>query len=159
ANANAPARNVDPPPSIPVSNANANPPPVETQAGSRGTPPPNIAQTAPSTNANARPPSAALTTPPGYRPAANPAGGALPTPSKVTPAAAPAISPKDEQAAVTAYLSGQYDRTALLLAAAAGGASASPRATFYLACSRAALVILGQADAASLGEARAALTR
>jgi len=162
ANANGAAPNVDPPPSIPVSNANATAPPVETQAGSRGTPPPaNVAQTGPLTNANtgARPPSAAPTTPPGYRPAASAAGSARPTPSKVTPAAARAISPQDEQAAVTAYLSGQYDRTAQLLAAATGATSASPRATFYLACSRAALVILGQADAASLAEARAALTR
>lgn len=69
------------------------------------------------------------------------------------------ITPKDEQAAVTAYLSGQYDQTAQLLAAAAGGAAASPRAAFYLACSRAALVILGQGDPAALSEARDALAR
>jgi hypothetical protein len=69
------------------------------------------------------------------------------------------ITPADEQAAVSAYLSGQYDQAATLLAGAASGSAATPRAYFYLACSRTALAILGQADAAAVTSARALLAR
>jgi hypothetical protein len=158
ANANATAPIVTPPPDIPVSNPNAATPPAGTQAGNRGSPPPvDVSQTSP--NAAARPPSGSTTLPPGNRPVPNAASNARPPRATVTPALIEAISPADEQAAVTAYLSGQYDQTARLLASAAAGTSASPRSAFYLACSRAALVILGQADPASLTEARAALAR
>lgn len=69
------------------------------------------------------------------------------------------IAPADEQAAIAAYLSGQYDQAATLLAGAESGFVATPRAIFYLACSRTALAILGQADAAALDRARALLAR
>jgi hypothetical protein len=182
--ANAPVQQQTPATVAPGNAANANttapvaaPPPGTTPPV---TPPPiDVSQTAPSANTNAgvRPPAgltgstgatgstgSAATPPAGYRPPPNAAPNAgvnvrPPRPVVTPPAATPAISIADEQAAVTAYLSGQYDQTARLLASAAGGAGVSPRSTFYLACSRAALVILGQADPASLTEARAALAR
>jgi len=85
-----------------------------------------------------------------------------PQPSPATPNAAViqrTLSPKEEEAAVTAYLSGRYDQSVNILGVLQSGVTGSERAFFYLACSRVALAILGQADAGSIADARAILSR
>jgi hypothetical protein len=155
ANTNAPPPVVTAPRDSPNSNANAPATPVETQAGNRVTVPP-VAQGPAATNsrATAKPPAGS-----------NGPGKALPnapniarqTRAAVTPGGARAISQADELAAVAAYFNGQYDEADRLLAAAASG-GASPRALFYLTCSRAALIILGRGDRDAFRQARQALT-
>ena len=68
------------------------------------------------------------------------------------------VSPVDEQTAISAYLSGRYDQAAAILAGVESGTGSSPRAYFYLACSRTALAATGQADPASIAGARVILT-
>jgi hypothetical protein len=80
---------------------------------------------------------------------------AAPNPPVVRPATAGA----NEQTAIRAYLSGQYDQAASLLSAVVSGAGATPRAYFYLACSQTALAIVGQADAATITSARSILAQ
>ena len=67
------------------------------------------------------------------------------------------LAPADEEAAIAAYLSGRYDVSASALGVIQTEATGSQRAYFYLACSRVALAILGQADAGSIADARAIL--
>jgi len=104
------------------------------------------------------PPSPAQTPP--IRPATTPAPG----PAVVGKQPAPRPNPPDvpnasagglrsEVDGLTAFFSGDYQRAANVLSALAVS-GASPRVEFYLACSRAALVLTGGADAASLTEAR-----
>jgi tetratricopeptide (TPR) repeat protein len=69
------------------------------------------------------------------------------------------LAPADEEAAIAAYLSGRYDQSASVLGVLQTGVTGSERAYFYLACSRVALAILGQADAGSIADARAILSR
>jgi hypothetical protein len=59
-----------------------------------------------------------------------------------------------ESAAMAAFFAGDYQRAANLLSALAVS-GATPRAEFYLACSRAALVLTGGADPSTLADARA----
>ena len=125
-----------------VGNANAPstaaPPPVATAAPNPA--PTNVPQTGaaaarpPATTATARP------TPP--RPGTSPN----------QPYQAP-VDLKSESAAMTAFFEGDYLRAANMLSGLTvnGG---TPRAAFYLACSRAALVLTGGADAATLADAR-----
>ena len=65
----------------------------------------------------------------------------------------------NEQAAISAYLSGQYDRVSSLLGSAVAANTGTPRAYFYLACSQTAMAILGQSDANAVNDARAMLLR
>jgi hypothetical protein len=65
----------------------------------------------------------------------------------------------NEQAGIGAYLSGRYDQASAILGSAVTATGATPRAYFYLACSRTALAIVGQADAATIADARAMLAR
>jgi hypothetical protein len=98
------------------------------------------------------------TTPPNTR--GNAANSRTPAPSLPSNAiTARAVSPLVEQQAVSAYLAGRYDQTAAMLASVASGTGFSPRAYFYLACSRTALAASGQADPASIADARALLAR
>jgi hypothetical protein len=64
-----------------------------------------------------------------------------------------------EQAAVGAYLSGQYGQAATILSGLVSGAGASPRAYFFLACSRTAMALVGQADAGTIKSAQAILAQ
>ncbi len=66
--------------------------------------------------------------------------------------------PGSEQTGMAAFFSGDYQRAASILSALAAG-GASPRAAFYLACSRAALVLIGGADPATLVDARTQFAR
>lgn len=79
-----------------------------------------------------------------------------PTPQTRPPAAqkAPASGLPPEVEGLTAFFSGDYQQAANLLSALAVN-GASPRVEFYLACSRAALVLTLNADPATLTEARA----
>jgi hypothetical protein len=56
--------------------------------------------------------------------------------------------------AIVKFFSGEYETAANDLAPIAASAGASPRVFFYLACSRAALVLTGRANASALDEAR-----
>jgi len=89
----------------------------------------------------------------------------LPTASPVRPGTAnrpnppSAASSQDvsavrERTAIIDFYSGQYEAAATQLSAIAASATASSRARFYLACSRAALILTGKADAATLDDAR-----
>ena len=69
------------------------------------------------------------------------------------------LAPADEEAAIAAYLSGRYDVSASTLGVIQTGVAGSERAYFYLACSRVALAILGQADAGTIADARALLSQ
>jgi hypothetical protein len=77
----------------------------------------------------------------------------------VAPIARGQAAPVNEQAVIGAYLSGQYDQVSSLLAPAVAANAGTPRAYFYLACSRTALAILRQSDANAVNEARAVLAR
>ena len=55
------------------------------------------------------------------------------------------------------FFSGRYESAATKLAAIVAAANPSPRVYFYLACSRAALVLVGQADERAIDDARAQL--
>lgn len=84
----------------------------------------------------------------------------VPTPTRTIPPAA--LGPSavtNERDGIGAFLSGQYAQASNLLASAAGATGTTPRAYFYLACSRTALAIVGQADAAAITDARAMLAR
>ena len=80
-----------------------------------------------------------------------------PIPTRPTPAqntqTAPATALASESAGMAAFFAGDYQRASNILAAltVSGG---TPRAEFYLACSRAALVLTGGADPATLSDAR-----
>jgi hypothetical protein len=98
---------------------------------------------------------------------ANTAGNAaiVPTPRPIRPPQkSPPIAPgaaaaANEQAAIGAYLSGQYDQVPALLGRNVTANAATPRAYFYLACSQTALAILGRADANAVTDALANLAR
>jgi len=145
-----------PPPA--VTNAEANPPPTAV------TQQPIPAQTSPiaanpSAVPNYQPPPLQPSTVGGGRSGITPR---TPQPSPATPNQAVirrTLAPKEEEAAVAAYLSGRYDQSANILGVLQSGATGSERAFFYLACSRVALAILGQADAGSIADARAILSR
>ena len=76
----------------------------------------------------------------------------------ITPTKGP-IPPRAEEDAIRAYLSGQYDQAAALLNSSVQGPGATPRALFYLACSRTALAILGQGSSADVDGAKQLLAR
>lgn len=75
-----------------------------------------------------------------------------PVPQRLVPGA-------DERRAILSYFSGDYAAAAADLSQIAASAAASPRTFFYLACSRAALVLVGQAPKATIDDARAQLAR
>jgi hypothetical protein len=75
------------------------------------------------------------------------------------PTAAVNVPPRAEEAAIRAYLSGQYDQAAALLSNSVALAAATPRGYFYMACSRTALVILGQGGSADIDEAKLLIAR
>lgn len=80
---------------------------------------------------------------------------AVPTAQPNAPRPNPvAVAPGQEQKAMAAFFSGEYQRAADLLSALTGR-RASDRAVFYLACSRAALVEAGAAEPSTLVAARA----
>ena len=73
------------------------------------------------------------------------------------PATPPKAPPLDERAGIVQFFSGDYEAAVASLAAVTFAAGASPRAYFYLACSRAALVLTGKAPRSGIDEARAQL--
>jgi hypothetical protein len=79
--------------------------------------------------------------------------------STITPPIKGPIPPRAEEDAIRAYLSGQYDQAAALLNSSVQGPGATPRAFFYLACSRTALAILGQGSSADVDGAKQLLAR
>jgi hypothetical protein len=79
--------------------------------------------------------------------------------STITPPIKGPVSPRAEEDAIRAYLSGQYDQAAALLNTSVQGPGATPRAFFYLACSRTALAILGQGSSADVDGAKQLLAR
>jgi hypothetical protein len=93
------------------------------------------------------------------------AGGKAPAPRPISPTpqnrpiAPGAVAAANEQAAIGAYLSGQYDQVETLIGKDAAANAATPRAYFYLACSQTALAILGRADANAVNNARTTLSR
>ncbi len=131
------------------------PDPPATAAGSAAVPapaPPTAEPAAASTTAAPNSP-----TGPPVRPASAAAAVASKRPPAPGPspnlAAGPAGRAQAELEGLTAFFSGDYQRAANLLSALALN-RASPRVEFYLACSRAALVLTGGADPATLTEAR-----
>ena len=113
------------------------------------TPSPPIAQT------QQAPSGSKIPSPPVSNSAANVGNSRPVAPIRPNPTIAPGSGvAANEQAAIGAYLSGQYDQASALLSNAVAGRGATPRAYFYLACSRTALAILGQGDAASIKDAR-----
>ena len=63
-----------------------------------------------------------------------------------------------ERSALVDFFTGQYQVAANKLSTLTAGPNASPRAYFYLACSRVALAFTGKADAATaIADARAQL--
>ena len=145
-----------PPPA--VTNAEANPPPAAVTQQPIPVQSSPVA-TVPSAVPNYQPPPLQPSTGGGGR------SGIIartPQPSPATPNQAVirrTLAPKDEEAAIAAYLSGRYDQSANILGVLEAGVTGSERAFFYLACSRVALAILGQADAGSIADARAILSR
>jgi hypothetical protein len=135
----------------------ASPPPVE--VATQQTNPANQQQpivpsaTARGLPAQQRPPSGVLV------PGAGTAGRSSTANATVRPPASAVIQPRAEEAAIRAYLSGQYDQVAALLADSVTGARATPREYFYMACSRAALVILGQGSTTDIDEAKRLVAR
>jgi hypothetical protein len=88
---------------------------------------------------------------------AAPANAIVTTPGRIAPVPLP---PADERSALVDFFSGRYEAAASKLVALTGVPNASPRAYFYLACSRAALALTGKADATTaIAEARAQLAR
>jgi hypothetical protein len=79
--------------------------------------------------------------------------------SIITPPIKGPVPPRAEEDAIRAYLSGQYDQAAALLNSSVQGPGATPRAFFYLACSRTALAILGQGSSADVDGAKQLLAR
>lgn len=85
------------------------------------------------------------------------------TPTQARPTGAvrspapPAAVPLDERAGLVQFFSGDYEAAAASLAAVTDAPAASRRAYFYLACSRAALVLTGRAPRSGIDEARAQL--
>jgi hypothetical protein len=163
-----------------VTNAAANPPPAAPAGAVQQQPPTGVQQQ--NVPANAATTAAvqqapAQTTPPPLPgqspplrsnvPAAVPgrsAANAVASPAVVRPPAPPPITPRqtapvNEQAAIVAYLSGQYDQVSTLLGGAIAANAGTPRAYFYLACSQTALAILGRSDANAVNEARTLLAR
>jgi len=63
----------------------------------------------------------------------------------------------DERRGVLQFFSGDYEAAASSLALVTSSAGASPRAYFYLACARAALVLTGKAPRNAMEDARAQL--
>ncbi len=82
-----------------------------------------------------------------------------PTNSTIRPSGNVITSPRAEADAIRAYLSGQYEQAAALLSGSVQGPGATPRAFFYLACSRTALAILGQGGSADVDDAKVLLAR
>ena len=127
-----PAKN--PPPLPPPTNPDINP-----TGGTRGAP------SGSGTDVNIRRPGTRENNPslsPG------PAGGS----TQITSAAAEAI-------AMELFFSGDYGGAAAALTPLANAKDPSPAASFYLACSKAALVLTGQADRGVLEDARALFAR
>lgn len=132
-------------------------------------PPPNNASAAaqqPPPQTNNPPPNIVQQAPIGRGAPANTAGNAaiVPTPRPIRPPqnrpiAPGAVAAANEQAAIGAYLSGQYDQVETLIGKDVAANSATPRAYFYLACSQTALAILGRADANAVNDARTTLSR
>ncbi len=164
-----PAGNTSPPPNNPpVANTPAaavpNPPPVAIN-----TPPANVpTQQVPPSTQSAVPPAntgAALPgrQPPSTIPAGAARGGRNTTGnSTITPPTPPTkgpVSPRAEEDAIRAYLSGEYEQAAALLNSSVQAPGATPRALFYLACSRTALAILGQGSSADVDGAKQLLAR
>jgi hypothetical protein len=157
----------NPPPTVPAGTIQQQPPGTVQQQNV----PSNVATTAAVQQAPAqgKPPSIAGQTvpPPSNGPRAvpsNSAANAAALRPVVRPPVAPPISPRqvapvNERAAIGAYLSGQYDQVSSLLGGAVAANAGTPRAYFYLACSRTALAILGQSDANAVADARAMLAR
>jgi hypothetical protein len=85
---------------------------------------------------------------------AQPVAPTTPTPNPALP-----VKPELERAALVDFFSGQYETAADKLAAVTAAPNRSPRAFFYLACSRAAIALTGRAAnaAAAIAEARASL--
>lgn len=75
-----------------------------------------------------------------------------PIPQNTKAAAASPLA--SESTGMAAFFAGDYQRASNILAALTVSGS-TPRAEFYLACSRAALVLTGGADASTLSDARA----
>ena len=91
---------------------------------------------------------------PANRAAPSAAAGVIP---RATPSALP-IPQVEERSALVDFFSGRYEIAANKLGALTTKPNASPRAYFYLACSRAALALTGKADATStIANARAQL--
>ena len=143
-------------PSGPAQTTNAPPParnPQTTQAASTDTTAnvnnPNSADTSAVTPVQSSPPSGqtAVTAAPKQRPIPT-----RPTPTQNTRTAS-ATTLASESTGMAAFFAGDYQRASNILSALIvnGG---TPRAEFYLACSRAALVLTGGADPATLSDAR-----
>ena len=92
-------------------------------------------------------------------PALTPPGGGGPQANVVANRPTPQTPSVAERTAVGAYLSGQYGEAARILDGLVSGAGASPRAYFFLACSRTALALVGQADAGTIKSAQAVLAQ
>jgi hypothetical protein len=148
----------------------ANAPPSTPNPAIQQTPPPqNAATTAvqqapPQTNplSNAGPPATAVTGAPAAAASKAPGNTVTPRPAPIQqnrPVPPGQVAAANEQAAIVAYLSGNYDQVPLLLGRAVTANAATPRAYFYLACSHTVLAILGGGDANSLTDARAMLAR
>ena len=153
--ANNPPASNNPPTAVP------NPGPVAIN-----TPPANLpTQQVPPSTQPAVPPGNASATLPGRQPPSTvptgPARGARNGAgnSTITPPVKGPVSPRAEEDAIRAYLSGQYDQAAALLNSSVQGPGATPRAFFYLACSRTALAILGQGSSADVDGAKQLLAR
>lgn len=86
---------------------------------------------------------------------ANPGSAVGSTVGKTLPPAL--VAPPDERSALVDFFSGQYETAASKLAALTATPNASPRAYFYLACSRAALVLTGKDATSAIADARAQL--
>jgi hypothetical protein len=154
--ANPPATTVNNPPAVAANNATpaGNPPPgVTTQQ----TNPPAQQQTmAPSTTAG----QSVQQRPPSVPPGIGKGGRNSQVNSTIrSPPIATVSQPRAEEAAIRAYLSGQYDQAAALLSNSVALAAATPRGYFYMACSRTALVILGQGGSADIDEAKLMIAR
>jgi hypothetical protein len=79
----------------------------------------------------------------------------VPSPRQLS---SPTELPRTEETGVALFLSGNYARAAEILTVPSGEQQ-SPRARFYFACSRAALVLSGQLDQSALDGARSALAQ
>ena len=155
-NASAPLPTVNVPPSGPAQTPNAPP-----QAGN----PPSTQVASADVNSNVNIPNTADTptaspvqsSPPIGQTTAAAGTTRKPIPTRPAPAqntrTASASTLASESTGMAAFFAGDYQRASNILSALTvnGG---TPRAEFYLACSRAALVLTGGADAATLSDAR-----